>query len=800
MTMEEHAARQVVLAQAIETGDTQGRLLGKAERDDINRRIREQTKNSTALAGPLALQPVLHERAKLVLHTVEKRNPVLAALQQARPWQRWLVAGAPLAAFVMGVLTDRVANPHRVDLLSLPLLLIVLWNLAIYVVLVASYFRARPGQSPAPFTAVRRTVAGWREWQRRSEYLSADVTTRFFLQWHAITASLNAQRWRRVLHWAAAMWGAGVAASLFARGLVVEYRVGWESTFLSAEQVHAILSVLFMPVAALFSVPPFTVQEVAVLRFDGGTGAVAGARWVYLYATLLLLVVMLPRLVLGALAFRREKLLSRAVSINLGDPYYQRLIDMLSPTRVQLAVHAPQPEDRAALLRILLQEAPSPDQTVDTADAAACHTAIRTPGGDELRVVKLPSDTALPRLPERSGNAARWPLRLYQTIWPGRKPTAPDTARGPEWQAIRQDSDAVLQTVASPDDLQAALPLLEWLGKPALVLLNLPASEKAPNLLLEQCRVKARDCALVVDVLPFDSFARSWVQERRLLDAVGRCLAEAKMQGFARLTEAWSERAQARFREAMSILATYLLQAAAQVEIVRSSRFSLKSLVSASEREASVQAEQAAMVSVIARLQRAEAAAFSSLLRLHRLEGTTALPVAPRLVEKFVLQKGINSPQAGMAGAASGAAMGASVDLMTGGLTLGAAAALGALVGGSAAFVAAAWKNKATASGDTVVQLSNDMLQALVEASLLRYLTVASFGLGGAGLSVTELSPLWKSEVLAVVKAGNNALKPLWAEARSPKNALNPTLPLARQLEGMAKEVLKKLYPDAQVL
>ena len=142
MTMEEHAARQVVLAQAIETGDTQGRLLGKAERDDINRRIREQTKNSTALAGPLALQPVLHERAKLVLHTVEKRSPVLAALQQARPWQRWLVAGAPLAAFVMGVLTDRVANPHRVDLLSLPLLLIVLWNLAVYVVLVASNLRA----------------------------------------------------------------------------------------------------------------------------------------------------------------------------------------------------------------------------------------------------------------------------------------------------------------------------------------------------------------------------------------------------------------------------------------------------------------------------------------------------------------------------------------------------------------------------------------------------------------------------------------------------------------------------------
>ena len=46
------------------------------------------------------------------------------------------------------------------------------------------------------------------------------------------------------------------------------------------------------------------------------------------------------------------------------------------------------------------------------------------------------------------------------------------------------------------------------------------------------------------------------------------------------------------------------------------------------------------------------------------------------------------------AGAATGAAMGAGIDMITGGLTLGAATALGAMIGGGAAYAAALWKNR----------------------------------------------------------------------------------------------------------
>ena len=49
MSMDEAQARRVVLAQAIETVDTQGRLLEAAARDTIDRQARQDAR---AFAGP----------------------------------------------------------------------------------------------------------------------------------------------------------------------------------------------------------------------------------------------------------------------------------------------------------------------------------------------------------------------------------------------------------------------------------------------------------------------------------------------------------------------------------------------------------------------------------------------------------------------------------------------------------------------------------------------------------------------------------------------------------------------------
>jgi hypothetical protein len=367
----------------------------------------------------------------------------------------------------------------------------------------------------------------------------------------------------------------------------------------------------------------------------------------------------------------------------------------------------------------------------------------------------------------------------------------------PALATARQTVDMVLHVSGAPGDLEAAAPLLQWLGKPVLVLVNRPAQPagEQPGL-VAQAQGEARALPLVARVLSFDEFARCWVQERELLDAIGPCLPERSRPGFDRIVLAWDERNRTRFTRSMAAIAEHLMFAARQTQEVPGSALSVKSLVAA-ERQAQAQARQAAMDEVVKRLEVSAGEMFSRLRVLHGIDAGAAMVLQHRLQEKFVVQQPVDMPQAGMAGAATGAAMGASVDLLVGGLTLGAATALGALVGGGAAYIAAAWKNRATASGATLVQLSDEMLQAITEAGLLRYLAVAHHGRGAAGLS-DELPPFWKADVVAVVESQREQLATFWSNARALPDAGRLGGELTRQLEGLARDVLARLYPPAR--
>ena len=776
--MDEPTARRVVLAQAIETADAQGKLLGEVERSQIDVQAR-QAAQAEGPAGQSAPERFLDLRAQRVVQTVAERNPAIAALQDIPASRYWLAVATPLATLVLGALTERIADPHRVDLLSLPLLAIVLWNLVVYLLLVASWVLPRRRKREHPLRdAVARWAAGLRGWGQRSGHLRADVTALFYLRWHRVTSSLQLQRAAGALHLAALGWAAGVATSLLVQGLVVQYRVGWESTFLGARQVHAILSFLLMPVVALFPFEPFSVQEVARLQLGPGDIARADPRWVWMYAALLLVIVIVPRAILAVLALWRARSLARRVPVDLREPYFQRLISLLTPARVQLGLLTHRAEDRAALLRVLVQETEVSGRLIGSAH------------GDTLRWVDLPRAQAPPPAADTTDRPA-WIGRLLDVLRGGR----PGDAYGdPAMTAARDESDVVLHVAGDSGDLETARALLRWFGKPVLVLANPggPAQADAQGL-LARCRSEAREVPRVAAVLPFDAFARCWVQERVLLEAIGRCLAEAKRPGFARIVAAWENRSAARFTQSMAAVAEHLLYAARQLQEVPSAALSMKSLVSAGERQAQAQAKQGAMDAVVRRLEHSAAEMFARLRALHGIEDAAAGALQLRMEEKFVVQQAIDTPQAGIAGAATGAAMGASVDLLVGGLTLGAATALGALVGGSAGFIAAAWKNRSTSSGSTVVQLSDEMMQAMVEAALLRYLAVAHYGRGTADCG-DELRPFWKSDVVAAVEARRAALAPFWNSARA-QQVDGQTEALARELEGIARRLLATLYP-----
>ncbi len=412
-----------------------------------------------------------------------------------------------------------------------------------------------------------------------------------------------------------------------------------------------------------------------------------------------------------------------------------------------------------------------------------------------LRLLDL---SGLPAPPAAAGTrpVASWRRWLSERLSAGR-PGENAATTDPLLAAARQLGDVVLHVSGAPDDLAAAAPLLQWLGKPVLVLvtrLATPAPE--PPGLLAQSQAPAREQPLVARVLAFDEFARCWVQERELLDAIGRCLPAPRRPGFERIVLAWDERNRVRFSRSMAAIAEHLMYAARQTQEVPGSALSVKSLVAA-ERQAQAQARQAAMDEVVKRLEVSAGEMYSRLRVLHGIDASAAMALQHRLQEKFVVQQAVDQPQAGMAGAATGAAMGASVDLLVGGLTLGAATALGALVGGGAAYIAAAWKNRATASGATLVQLSDEMLQAITEAGLLRYLAVAHHGRAAAGQS-DELAPFWKADVVATVEAHRDQLATFWSNARTLPDAGRLGAELTRQLENLTRRVLDGLYPAAR--
>ncbi len=281
----------------------------------------------------------------------------------------------------------------------------------------------------------------------------------------------------------------------------------------------------------------------------------------------------------------------------------------------------------------------------------------------------------------------------------------------------------------------------------------------------------------------------TWREDARLRAAIERLLPPWKAAGAQRLWAVWEERAQARLVESMRLLAAEVAQAARDSEELGTGPTGVRQLVRREEREAGQAARRQAMAALLARVRERQTAGDARLRTLHGVEGSGASALdEQQLPERFRIQQPVHEPQAGLAGAASGAAMGAAVDLMTGGLTLGAASALGALIGGGAALVGAAWKNRdAPAYGLSTVALSDEMLQALLAAVMLRYLDVAHRA------RVPAEPDLWRTKVEAAVGAEPETLQALWPRLRVEGSEADATASLAALLERQGRRVLGEL-------
>jgi hypothetical protein len=126
---------------------------------------------------------------------------------------------------------------------------------------------------------------------------------------------------------------------LYVRGLVFEYRAGWESTFLDAPAMHAILSFFLSPAAQLIGVQFPSVSEIAALRFTSGMPSDANAAlWIHLYAVTVGIVVVVPRLVLALVATWQQQRLSNRFRFDMNEPYFRRLAGSFAVGAARLRV------------------------------------------------------------------------------------------------------------------------------------------------------------------------------------------------------------------------------------------------------------------------------------------------------------------------------------------------------------------------------------------------------------------------------------------------------------------------------
>jgi len=319
--MDERAARAVVLVRAIETADGAREIWSDADRVSAGRSAAE-------VVGEAASEDrFIARRAALVLERLAERYPntrILAGVASTRGRLAPLVAAI---AFVSGAAGVDIGPGHRINLLAPPVLALLVWNLAVYAALAAAALRGRRGFAPGPLrqriAAATRRLSQPRGTSGAPPALAAALA-RFAVDWPALAAPLWQQRAARVLHFGAATLAAGAIAGLYVRGIALEYRAAWQSTFLDASDVARMLHVVLAPGSWLTGI---AVPGADRLRAIGGESAGENAAaWIHLYAATILLVVIVPRLALCAIAWLRERRLAHRFPLALDHAYFRRLL------------------------------------------------------------------------------------------------------------------------------------------------------------------------------------------------------------------------------------------------------------------------------------------------------------------------------------------------------------------------------------------------------------------------------------------------------------------------------------------
>lgn len=394
------------------------------------------------------------------------------------------------------------------------------------------------------------------------------------------------------------------------------------------------------------------------------------------------------------------------------------------------------------------------------------YVLARTPDGCELILWDTPgfgNSVALAKRLEGRANPVGWFLSevwdrmANKSLWLNQKAL----------KHVKETSSVVLYLVNAtelPDTapyVNAEMRILAWIGKPVIVLLNQmgePKTAEAEQTDVDRWKHAMSNHPIVSAVLPMDAFARCWVQEYALFDAIAQALPEDKQTTMEALRESWSRQRRAAYNTSIQALSLYLEKLTKDREVSESASIMdqikfLGKRLGLFKNETVQDPLGSAQTALTSRAADEFCALTDKLIAANGLKGKgIRKELLKRLQSDWKVTSAVPPTPAAVAGAiGTGAAGGIASDIATGGLSLGLGTLIGTVVGAlGGAGLAVAYNHKREIDG-TVVTWSNSALQNFFIDAVLLYLAVAHFGRGRGNWTESEYPEHWQKHIKEIV-------------------------------------------------
>jgi hypothetical protein len=482
------------------------------------------------------------------------------------------------------------------------------------------------------------------------------------------------------------------------------------------------------------------------------------------------------------------------------------------PTRVQIALLSHTNVGKTTLARTLLREdIGEVGDRPHVTEIAESHVLIESAHGDALVLWDTPGFGDSGRLLKRLKQINQPIGWLLSQVW-DRFTDRPFWCSQQAMRTARDAADVVLYVVNAGESPSSAayvdveLQILGWIGKPIVLLLNQlgpPRSAAETQAEIERWRTHVATFPLVRSVLTFDAFARCWVQENTLLGLIQDVVGEERQAAFERLRESWRRRNLEVFDSSMRVLAHQLATVALDDEAVAVLSMQQKARAWIGTVATGIETQDAALKqaqeTLAKRLDAQVRGATEMLVRLHGLTGRATEEVLTRMGREFSVARPPDADTAGvLGGIVSGALGGLAADLAAGGLTFGAGALIGGVLGAFGAREVTRAYNLARGTESGSVRWSPEFLRERVAAAVIRYLAVAHFG-RGRGEFVSGAAPAhWNEAVASAIDSRQHRLGEAWTFAHSGTTVAALESQLEPVIKEIAQDVLVRLYPESR--